>query len=293
MWCVRPVEGVTIIVAVFIVVGVGSINDWQKEKQSEALNEKREERSVKVVRDGREQLIDVLLEPGDIISCNGVFLSGHNVQCDESSATGKSDAIKKLSYDPHHLPLPPLQPPLLRKHSRILHAPTHSSIHCTRHTYFPPPPSPPRLRRRLRSRSSNGVPMLALAQNTSAYMWRDPQRAHPRQGLRYVACAARYAQQEHCCTERGVVWRERGIGAMGWMGRRGTGGCITLVVLSEKERLSRVAKWDAWMGPRESGRTPVHSRRQVGTLYVQHVCHLQIYTLLTNTQPSYEFITYL
>ena len=154
-------------------------------------------------------------------------------------------------------------------------------------------PRPPRLRRRLRSRSSNGVPMLALAQNTSAYMWRDPQRAHPRQGLRYVACAARYAQQEHCCAERGVVWRERGIGAMGWMGRRGTGGCITLVVLSEKERLSRVAKWDAWMGPRESGRTPVHSRRQVGTLYVQHVCHLQIYTLLTNTQPSYEFITYL
>jgi len=53
------VEGVTIIVAVFIVVGVGSLNDWQKEKQFEALNEKREERSVKVVRDGREQLIDI------------------------------------------------------------------------------------------------------------------------------------------------------------------------------------------------------------------------------------------
>ena len=102
------VEGVTIIVAVFIVVGVGSLNDWQKEKQFEALNEKREERSVKVVRDGREQLIDihtvvvgdiVLLEPGDIISCDGVFLSGHNVRCNESSATGESDAIKKLSYE--------------------------------------------------------------------------------------------------------------------------------------------------------------------------------------------------
>ena len=105
---VDSVEGVTIIVAVFIVGGVSSLNDWQKGKQFEALNEKREERSVKVVRDGREHLIDihtvvvgniVLLEPSDIISCDGVFLSGHNIRCDESSATGESDAIKKLSYE--------------------------------------------------------------------------------------------------------------------------------------------------------------------------------------------------
>ena len=101
------VEGVTILVAVLIVVGVGSLNDWQKEKQFESLNEKREERSVKVVRDGREQLINVhdvvvgdivLLEPGEVIPCDGVFISGHNVRCDESSATGESDAIKKLPY---------------------------------------------------------------------------------------------------------------------------------------------------------------------------------------------------
>jgi P-type Ca2+ transporter type 2C len=48
------VEGVTILVAVLIVVCVGSINDWQKEKHFEALNEKREERFVKALRDGRE-----------------------------------------------------------------------------------------------------------------------------------------------------------------------------------------------------------------------------------------------
>jgi len=101
------VEGVAIIVAVLIVVGVGSLNDWQKEKQFEGLNEKREERSVKVVHDGREQLIHVhdvvmgdivLLEPGKVTPCDGVFLSGYNVQCDESSATGKLDAVKKLPY---------------------------------------------------------------------------------------------------------------------------------------------------------------------------------------------------
>lgn len=37
-----------------------------------------------------------LLEPGEIIPCDGVFLRGHNVRCDESGATGESDAIKKV-----------------------------------------------------------------------------------------------------------------------------------------------------------------------------------------------------
>jgi Ca2+-transporting ATPase len=40
-----------------------------------------------------------LIEPGDIIPCDGVFLSGHNVKCDESAATGESDVIKKLSFE--------------------------------------------------------------------------------------------------------------------------------------------------------------------------------------------------
>lgn len=39
-----------------------------------------------------------LLEPGEIVPCDGIFLSGHNVKCDESGATGESDAIKKISY---------------------------------------------------------------------------------------------------------------------------------------------------------------------------------------------------
>ena len=87
---------------------VGSLNDWQKERQFQALNEKKEERGVKVIRDGVEMVIDIkevvvgdiaLVEPGEIVPCDGVFLSGHNVKCDESGATGESDAIKKLSYE--------------------------------------------------------------------------------------------------------------------------------------------------------------------------------------------------
>ncbi|KAI0368013.1 calcium-translocating P-type ATPase [Pilatotrama ljubarskyi] len=102
------VEGVAIMVAILIVVMVGSINDWQKERQFQTLNEKKEERGVKVIRNGVEMVIDIkevvvgdvaLVEPGEIVPCDGVFLSGHNVKCDESGATGESDAIKKVSYE--------------------------------------------------------------------------------------------------------------------------------------------------------------------------------------------------
>lgn len=39
---------------------------------------------------------DVLhLEPGDAVPADGIFISGHAVKCDESSATGESDQMKK------------------------------------------------------------------------------------------------------------------------------------------------------------------------------------------------------
>ena len=120
------VEGVAIIVAIFIVVCVsqlpanvcaltpiskvmvGSLNDWQKERQFRILNDKKEERGVKVIRFGVERVIDVkellvgdiaLLKPGEIIPCDSIFISGHNVRCDKSGTTGESDAIKKVNYD--------------------------------------------------------------------------------------------------------------------------------------------------------------------------------------------------
>ena len=101
-------EGVAIVVAILVVVLAGSLNDWEKEKQFKVLNAKKEDRLVKVIRDGEERQIHVgqvvvgdvtLLEPGDVIPCDGIFLSGHNVLCDESCATGDSDSIKKVSYE--------------------------------------------------------------------------------------------------------------------------------------------------------------------------------------------------
>lgn len=102
------IEGVAIIVAITIVVMVGAVNDFQKEKQFAKLNKKKDARDVRVCRSGKTQEISVhdllvgdvlLVEPGDIIPADGIFISGHAVKCDESSATGESDLLKKTPGD--------------------------------------------------------------------------------------------------------------------------------------------------------------------------------------------------
>ncbi|KAL8420555.1 hypothetical protein RB594_003369 [Gaeumannomyces avenae] len=98
------VEGVAICIAVIIVVVVGGLMDWNKERAFVRLNAKKDDREIKVIRSGKSQLINVAelvvgdvvqLEPGDVVPVDGIFISGHDVKCDESSATGESDALKK------------------------------------------------------------------------------------------------------------------------------------------------------------------------------------------------------
>ncbi|KAJ1911892.1 plasma membrane calcium [Mycoemilia scoparia] len=102
------VEGFAIIVAVAVVVIVSAMNDYQKERQFQKLNAKKDYRKVRVVRDGVERMIciqclmvgDVLhIEPGDILGADAVVLTASNLKCDESSLTGESDAIKKVNYE--------------------------------------------------------------------------------------------------------------------------------------------------------------------------------------------------
>jgi hypothetical protein len=101
------VEGIAIVLAILIAVIVGSLKNWRREEQFKTRSEKNEDRLVKVIYDGRERQIHahevvvgdvVLLEPGDVIPWDSVFLSGHNMPRDESSATGESDSIK-VSYE--------------------------------------------------------------------------------------------------------------------------------------------------------------------------------------------------
>ena len=98
------VEGLAIEIAVVIVVLVTGLNDYRREKQFVALNEKKEDRQVKAIRSGKSVLISVFdvmvgdvlhLESGDSIPADGILISGHGIRCDESSATGESDAMKK------------------------------------------------------------------------------------------------------------------------------------------------------------------------------------------------------
>lgn len=105
---VEWVEGVAIIVAIVIVVVVGSLNDYQKERQFAKLNKKKQDRDVKVVRSGKTvelSIFDILvgdvihLEPGDMIPVDGILIEGFNVKCDESQATGESDIIRKRPAD--------------------------------------------------------------------------------------------------------------------------------------------------------------------------------------------------
>ncbi|TVY75650.1 Calcium-transporting ATPase [Lachnellula suecica] len=102
------VEGVAIIVAIAIVVIVGSLNDYQKERQFVKLNKKKQDRDVNVIRSGRTKEISVFdvlvgdvmhLEPGDMIPVDGIFIEGHNVKCDESQTTGESDLLRKTPAD--------------------------------------------------------------------------------------------------------------------------------------------------------------------------------------------------
>ena len=100
------VEGLAIEVAVVIVVLVTGVNDYRREKQFVALNAKKEDRQVKAVRSGKSVQISVFdvmvgdvlhLESGDSIPADGILISGHGIRCDESSATGESDAMRKTS----------------------------------------------------------------------------------------------------------------------------------------------------------------------------------------------------
>lgn len=98
------VEGLAIEVAVVIVVLVTGLNDYRREKQFKALNAKKDDRQVKAIRSGKSALISVFdvmvgdvlhLESGDAVPADGILINGHGIRCDESSATGESDALKK------------------------------------------------------------------------------------------------------------------------------------------------------------------------------------------------------
>lgn len=99
------IEGLAILISVFVVVVVTAFNDYQKEKQFRGLQNKIEvEHKFAVIRQGEVIQIPVSdivvgdicqIKYGDIIPADGVLIQSNDLRIDESSLTGESDHVKK------------------------------------------------------------------------------------------------------------------------------------------------------------------------------------------------------
>ncbi|KAI3787782.1 hypothetical protein L2E82_00209 [Cichorium intybus] len=95
-------EGGSIFVAVFLVISVSAVSNFRQEKQFDRLSKISNNIKIDAIRDGRRQKISifdvvvgdvVILNIGDQIPADGLFINGHSLLVDESSMTGESDHI--------------------------------------------------------------------------------------------------------------------------------------------------------------------------------------------------------
>ena len=103
------IEGVAILVTVFVIVLVAAFNDWSKERQFRGLQNKIDsDQTISVLRDGQIRDLpvkDILV--GDIcqvfyghtIPADGIIIESNDLKIDESSLTGETDLIKKSAAE--------------------------------------------------------------------------------------------------------------------------------------------------------------------------------------------------
>jgi len=98
------VDGLAILIAVLLVSNVTAGTDYDKEKKFRALNSVKNDRRVKVLRKGKQEVTSiteivvgdvVILDTGDWVPADGLYIGGNSLSVDESSMTGEPDAIKK------------------------------------------------------------------------------------------------------------------------------------------------------------------------------------------------------
>ncbi|KAK1478526.1 calcium-translocating P-type ATPase [Colletotrichum cuscutae] len=101
---IQWVDGVTVVVAILVIVFASAATDWQKNARFAKLNERKEQRDVKVIRSGKTQNISVYdvqvgeimhIETGDVVAVDGVLVQGSGIQVDESSLSGESELVHK------------------------------------------------------------------------------------------------------------------------------------------------------------------------------------------------------
>lgn len=102
-------DGVAIFIAVLLVVSVTSGNDYLKERKFQKIFLLASDKLVKVVRGGTQQQVSVFavcvgdiveLATGDEVPADGIFVTGANLEIDESALTGESLTVKKREDRP-------------------------------------------------------------------------------------------------------------------------------------------------------------------------------------------------
>ncbi|XP_030509374.2 putative calcium-transporting ATPase 13, plasma membrane-type [Cannabis sativa] len=97
------IDGLSIFIAVFLVIGVSAISNYRQNRQFDKLSKVSNNIQIEAIRDGRRQQISIFeivvgdivcLKIGDQVSADGLFLEGHSLQVDESSMTGESDHVE-------------------------------------------------------------------------------------------------------------------------------------------------------------------------------------------------------
>ncbi|PHH93248.1 hypothetical protein CDD83_9518 [Cordyceps sp. RAO-2017] len=108
---VEWVDGVTVLVAIVVIILASAFNDWQQNHKFEKLNERKEQRQVTVVRSGRALRIwiqhvlvgDVMhIEAGDVLAVDGVLVQASGLHVDESSVSGESAPVHKTIPGDHN-----------------------------------------------------------------------------------------------------------------------------------------------------------------------------------------------
>ena len=98
------IEGTAILFAVFIVAVVTAVNNYSKEIQFQKLNAAKDDINVSVVREGKTGEVNVkelvvgdiiILNAGDRVPADGLFIDGSDASCNESALTGEPEDVKK------------------------------------------------------------------------------------------------------------------------------------------------------------------------------------------------------
>ena len=102
-------DGISIIIAVIVVVMVGSVTNYKKEMKFHNLNNfENQSTKYEVIRYGSIQelhsddlLVGDLIKiySGEILPADILLIEGNNLRIDESSLTGESTSVKKNSYE--------------------------------------------------------------------------------------------------------------------------------------------------------------------------------------------------